>query len=120
LFRFATVVHCPEAKMLESIGPTRVCSAVTCTSGVPRTLIGAVHIDRLNLGPAPTIELNRLQPCERNIIDFFLRVWVCRLAMMVLPIYTHGQRAGVRVGRVGSEVRRHLIRRLFVNSPVAN
>jgi hypothetical protein len=64
----------------------------------------------------PTTELNWLQPYERNIIDFFFRVWVCRLAMMVLTIYTHDQRAGVRIGRVGSEARRHLIRRLFVNS----
>jgi hypothetical protein len=92
-------------------------SAVTCKTGVPpRASIGAVHIDRLNLGLVPTTELNWLRPYERNIIDFFFRVWVCRLAMMVLPIYTHDQRAGVRIGRVGSEVRRHLIRRLFVNS----
>jgi len=61
----------------------------------PRALIGAVHIDRLNLGPVPTTELNWLQPYVGNIIDFFFRVWVCRLAMMVLPIYTHDQGAGV-------------------------
>jgi hypothetical protein len=96
MFRFATLVQCPEAKMLESIGPTRVWSAVTCKTGVPpRALIGAVHIDRLNLGPVPTTELNWLQPYEGNINDFFFRVWVCRLAMTVLPIYTHDQGAGV-------------------------
>ena len=30
MFPFVTVVECPEAKMLEAIGPTLVCSAITC------------------------------------------------------------------------------------------
>ena len=36
-------------------------------------LIDAVHIDRLNLGPVPTIQLNWLQPHEGNIVDFLFR-----------------------------------------------
>ena len=33
MFPFVTVVECPEAKMLEAIGPTLVCSAITDKPG---------------------------------------------------------------------------------------
>ena len=33
----------------------------------------ATHIDRLNIGPIPTIKLDWLQPHEGNIIDFLFR-----------------------------------------------
>jgi hypothetical protein len=59
--------------MLEKIGPTLVCSAVTCDAAFRRTLVDAVHIDRLNLGPVPTIQLNWLQPHEGNIVEFLFR-----------------------------------------------
>jgi acyl-CoA reductase-like NAD-dependent aldehyde dehydrogenase len=73
MFPFATVVECPEEKMLESIGPTLVCSAITCRPEFRRKLVDAVHIDRLNLGPVPTIQLNWLQPHEGNIVEFLFR-----------------------------------------------
>jgi acyl-CoA reductase-like NAD-dependent aldehyde dehydrogenase len=73
MFPFATVVECPEEKMLESIGSTLVCSAITCRPEFRRKLIDAVHIDRLNLGPVPTIQLNWLQPHEGNIVEFLFR-----------------------------------------------
>jgi acyl-CoA reductase-like NAD-dependent aldehyde dehydrogenase len=73
MFPFATVVECPEARMLDAIGSTLVCSAFTCKPDFRRRLIDAVHIDRLNLGPVPTIQLNWLQPHEGNIIDFLFR-----------------------------------------------
>ena len=73
MFPFVTVVECPEAKMLEAIGPTLVCSAITDKPELRRQLIDAVHIDRLNLGPVPTIQLNWLQPHEGNIVDFLFR-----------------------------------------------
>jgi acyl-CoA reductase-like NAD-dependent aldehyde dehydrogenase len=73
MFPFVTVVECPEAKMLESMGPTLVCSAITEKPELRRQLIDAVHIDRLNLGPVPTIQLNWLQPHEGNIVDFLFR-----------------------------------------------
>jgi hypothetical protein len=59
--------------MLDAIGSTLVCSAITCKPDFRRRLIDAVHIDRLNLGPVPTIQLNWLQPHEGNIIDFLFR-----------------------------------------------
>src|SRR6266851_2649260 len=73
MFPFVTVVQCPQEKMLESIGPTLVCSAITEDKKFQRALLDATHIDRLNLGPVPTIKLNWLQPHEGNIVDFLFR-----------------------------------------------
>jgi acyl-CoA reductase-like NAD-dependent aldehyde dehydrogenase len=73
MFPFVTVVECPEAKMLDAIGPTLVCSAITCHPAFRRSLLDAVHIDRLNLGPVPTIQLNWLQPHEGNLVEFLFR-----------------------------------------------
>lgn len=73
MFPFATVVKCPENKMLETIGPTLVCSAITYNESWRRQLIDATHIDRLNLGAIPTIKLNWLQPHEGNIVEFLFR-----------------------------------------------
>jgi len=73
MFPFVAVVQCPEASMLKAIGPTLVCSAITCNPAFRRALLDAVHIDRLNLGPVPTIQLNWLQPHEGNLIDFLFR-----------------------------------------------
>jgi acyl-CoA reductase-like NAD-dependent aldehyde dehydrogenase len=73
MFPFVTVVECPEAKIIDSIGPTLVCTAITCNSGFRRKLLDAVHVDRLNLGPVRTTQLNWLQPHEGNLIDFLFR-----------------------------------------------
>src|SRR5215471_6105125 len=73
MFPFVTVVQCPQEKMLEAIGPTLVCSAITEDRAFQRALTDATHIDRLNLGPLPTIKLNWLQPHEGNIVDFLFR-----------------------------------------------
>ena len=73
MFPFVTVVECPEAKMLDSIGPTLVGTAVTCNEAFRRRLLDAVQIDRLNLGPVPTTQLNWRQPHEGNIVEFLFR-----------------------------------------------
>jgi acyl-CoA reductase-like NAD-dependent aldehyde dehydrogenase len=73
MFPFVTVVECPETRMLDAIGPTLVCSAITCNPAFRRRLLDAVHIDRLNLGPVPTTQLNWLQPHEGNLIEFLFR-----------------------------------------------
>jgi len=82
MFPFVAVVECPEAKMLEAIGPTLVCSAITCKPDFRRSLIDAVHIDRLNLGPVPTTQLNWLQPHEGNLIDFLFRARAFQTAQL--------------------------------------
>jgi acyl-CoA reductase-like NAD-dependent aldehyde dehydrogenase len=73
MFPFATVVECPQERMIDAIGPTLVCSAITNDAAFRRKLVDAVHIDRLNLGAVPTIQLNWLQPHEGNIVDFLFR-----------------------------------------------
>jgi acyl-CoA reductase-like NAD-dependent aldehyde dehydrogenase len=73
MFPFATVVECPEAKMLDAIGGTLVCTAITCNEAFRTRLLDAVHIDRLNLGPVPTSQLNWRQPHEGNIVEFLFR-----------------------------------------------
>jgi acyl-CoA reductase-like NAD-dependent aldehyde dehydrogenase len=73
MFPFVTVVQCPEHQVLEKIGPTLVCTAITCKPELRRGFMDAIHIDRLNLGPVPTIQLNWRQPHEGNLIDFLFR-----------------------------------------------
>ena len=59
--------------MLERIGPTLVGTAITCNESFRAQLMDAVNIDRLNLGPVPTTQLNWLQPHEGNIVEFLFR-----------------------------------------------
>jgi acyl-CoA reductase-like NAD-dependent aldehyde dehydrogenase len=73
MFPFVSVVQCPEASLIKAMGPTLVCSAVTSNPAFRRQLLDAVHVDRLNFGPVPTIQLNWLQPHEGNLIDFLFR-----------------------------------------------
>jgi acyl-CoA reductase-like NAD-dependent aldehyde dehydrogenase len=70
MFPFVTVVECPEPSMLDRMGPTLVCTAITDNEALRQRLLDAVHIDRLNFGPVPTSRLNWLQPHEGNIVDF--------------------------------------------------
>jgi acyl-CoA reductase-like NAD-dependent aldehyde dehydrogenase len=80
MFPFVTVVSCPETQMIEKMGPTLVCTAVTDNSQFRRRLVDAVTIDRLNLGPVPTTKLNWMQPHEGNIVDFLFRARALQVA----------------------------------------
>jgi acyl-CoA reductase-like NAD-dependent aldehyde dehydrogenase len=73
MFPFVTVVACPQERMLDAIGPTLVCSAITDDDTFRSRLVESTNIDRLNLGPIPTTKLDWLQPHEGNIIDFLYR-----------------------------------------------
>jgi acyl-CoA reductase-like NAD-dependent aldehyde dehydrogenase len=80
MFPFSTVVECPQDRMLASIGPTLVCTALTDDQKLRESLIAATHIDRLNLGPISTTKLNWLQPHEGNIVDFLFRARALQVA----------------------------------------
>jgi acyl-CoA reductase-like NAD-dependent aldehyde dehydrogenase len=80
MFPFVSVVECPQEKMIESIGPTLVGSGITEDEGFQRDLVDAVNIDRVNLGPIPTIKLDWLQPHEGNIVEFLFRARACQIA----------------------------------------
>ena len=73
MFPFVSVVRCPQDEMLKRIGSTLVGSAITNDEKFQRQLIEATHIDRLNLGAVPTIQLDWLQPHEGNIVEFLFR-----------------------------------------------
>lgn len=73
MFPFVTVVECPQDRMVDKIGPTLVCTAITRDAQFQRQLADAVHIDRLNIGAIPTTKLNWLQPHEGSIVDFLFR-----------------------------------------------
>ena len=73
MFPFVTVVECPQDQMLDRIGPTLVGSAITQDKRWEHELMDAHQIDRLNLGPIPTIKLDWLQPHEGNIVEFLFR-----------------------------------------------
>ncbi|MHB8524145.1 MAG: aldehyde dehydrogenase family protein [Limisphaerales bacterium] len=73
MFPYVTVVQCAQEQMIEKIGPTLVASVITNNHAWQRQLMDVTHIDRLNIGPIPTIKLNWLQPHEGNIVDFLFR-----------------------------------------------
>jgi acyl-CoA reductase-like NAD-dependent aldehyde dehydrogenase len=73
MFPFVSVVRCPQEIMLQKIGSTLVCSAITLDRRWQRQLIDAPEIDRLNMGAIPTIKLDWLQPHEGNIVEFLFR-----------------------------------------------
>jgi len=73
MFPFVSVVRCPQDKMISSIGPTLVGSGFTYDEPFRQQLVDATNIDRVNLGPIPTIKLDWLQPHEGNIVDFLFR-----------------------------------------------
>ncbi|MEM9659603.1 MAG: aldehyde dehydrogenase family protein, partial [Planctomycetota bacterium] len=82
MFPAVSVVECPQSKMLAEIGPTLVCTAISEEETFQRRLIASVDIDRLNLGPIPTPQLDWLQPHEGNLIEFLYR----SRALQVAPV----------------------------------
>ena len=73
MYPFVTVVECPQDQMLKTIVETLVATGLTEDPAFTRALLDARNIDRLNIGPVPTIKLNWLQPHEGNIVDFLFR-----------------------------------------------
>lgn len=73
MFPMVNVVECPQDKILKAIGPTLVATAITNDDAWKQELIGSIDIDRLNLGPIPTPQLDWLQPHEGNLIEFLYR-----------------------------------------------
>jgi acyl-CoA reductase-like NAD-dependent aldehyde dehydrogenase len=73
MFPFVSVLRCSQNEMLNRIGFTLVGSAITYDEQFQRQLVDATNIDRLNLGPVPTIQLDWLQPHEGNIVEFLFR-----------------------------------------------
>jgi acyl-CoA reductase-like NAD-dependent aldehyde dehydrogenase len=73
LFPYASVVEIAGERMLDTVGPTLVASAITGDEPFIRELMACRHIDRLNIGPIPTGELRWDQPHEGNLFEHLYR-----------------------------------------------
>ncbi len=70
LFPFASVIECPQAEMLDNIGPSLVVTAVTRDVNWINQLFDCPTIDRLNVGNVPTNRIKWDQPHEGNLFEF--------------------------------------------------
>ena len=73
LFPYASVVEVPQARMLETIGPSLVVTALTEDPHFIESLIASPLIERLNLGLLPTSHVQWDQPHEGNLFEFLYR-----------------------------------------------
>lgn len=67
---FATVVQVPQKEMLQHIGYTLACSAITKDEAFIEQLYACGEIDRLNIGPVSTMKISWDQPHEGNMFEF--------------------------------------------------
>ena len=70
LFPFTGVVEVPPDRLVESLGPSLVVTALTRDPALRDALIRSPHIERLNLGPVPTSHVDWDQPHEGNLFEF--------------------------------------------------
>lgn len=80
LFPYASVVEVPQADMLKQIGPSLVVTAITEDPAFREALLESPLIDRLNLGPIPTMRISWDQPHEGNMFEFLYRRRALELA----------------------------------------
>jgi hypothetical protein len=70
---YASVVELPQEKMLDLIGPTLVVSAITKDQAFIKELLLDPRIERLNIGPIPTMKISWDQPHEGNLFEFLYK-----------------------------------------------
>jgi len=73
LFPYASVVEVPQADMLKQIGPSLVVTAIARDAAFQEQLLDSPLIERLNLGPVPTIRISWDQPHEGNMFEFLYK-----------------------------------------------
>jgi hypothetical protein len=69
LFPFVSVVEAPEEDMPECLGHSLVVAAITESPRLRQRLIESPLVDRLNLGPIPTVRIGWDQPHEGNLFE---------------------------------------------------
>lgn len=69
LFPFASVVEVKPEEIPEAMGPTLVVSAITQDERLIERLVGSTLVDRLNIGPIPTMVIGWDQPHEGNLFE---------------------------------------------------
>jgi len=69
LFPFASVVEVKPEEMPEAFGPSLVVTAITNDQKLINKLVASPHVDRLNIGPIPTMKIAWDQPHEGNLFE---------------------------------------------------
>jgi acyl-CoA reductase-like NAD-dependent aldehyde dehydrogenase len=69
LFPFASVVEVSQDEIPEALGPSLVVTAITNDEKLIERLINSPHVDRLNIGPIPTMKISWDQPHEGNLFE---------------------------------------------------
>ncbi|MDX2034129.1 MAG: aldehyde dehydrogenase family protein [Blastocatellia bacterium] len=69
LFPFASVVEVKPEELPEALGPSLVVSAITQDQNLINRLVASPHVDRLNIGPIPTMQIAWDQPHEGNLFE---------------------------------------------------
>jgi hypothetical protein len=73
LFPYASVIAVPQSEMLKQIGPSLVVTALTRDAAFQEQLLESKLIERLNLGPIPTMRISWDQPHEGNMFEFLYK-----------------------------------------------
>jgi hypothetical protein len=73
LFPYASVIAVPQSEMLKQIGPSLVVTALTRDAAFQERLLESKLIERLNLGPIPTMRISWDQPHEGNMFEFLYK-----------------------------------------------
>jgi hypothetical protein len=69
LFPFASVVEVKPEAMPEAFGPSLVVTAITNDQKLVNKMVASPHVDRLNIGPIPTMKIAWDQPHEGNLFE---------------------------------------------------
>jgi hypothetical protein len=69
LFPFASVVEVPQDQLLNVIGPSLVVTAITNDQAFIDRIVTSPHVDRLNVGAIPTMQISWDQPHEGNLFE---------------------------------------------------
>jgi acyl-CoA reductase-like NAD-dependent aldehyde dehydrogenase len=70
---YASVVEVPQQEMLGKIGPSLVVTAITKDRQFKEELLDSDLIERLNIGPIPTMRISWNQPHEGNMFEFLYK-----------------------------------------------
>jgi hypothetical protein len=66
-------VEIAQDNMADTIGPSLVVTVITRDEHLIQSLIASPNVDRLNIGPIPTVRVAWDQPHEGNLFEFLYR-----------------------------------------------
>jgi acyl-CoA reductase-like NAD-dependent aldehyde dehydrogenase len=69
MFPFASVVKTSREQIPEVLGPSLVVTAITSDPKLISKLVNSANVDRLNIGPVPTSQVDWDQPHEGNLFE---------------------------------------------------